>query len=218
MIFTCLSTGSDGNAFLLESEKAVLIIEAGKGTFKKIIAALPENKKVIEVIYSHEHNDHFGDIEKIGKMFDILQFNENRYEDEFFIIRQFPVLHDVECFGFAIFCKEEKKTMLFMTDFAQVIEKSIYNLKVDFLAIELSYNEFLLKDLTDDQKYGLKWHSSDFHTIAIMRKYFGTNPQTKAVTLHKSNRACNHAFTNKLLFDNFKLRAEIVNIGRKYNF
>jgi hypothetical protein len=42
MIFTCLSSGSDGNAYLLESDKAVLIIEAGKGTFKKLIAAAPE--------------------------------------------------------------------------------------------------------------------------------------------------------------------------------
>lgn len=219
MIFTCLSTGSDGNAYLLESEKVVLIIEAGKGTFKKIIAAIPKEKKVVGVIYSHEHNDHFGDVEKLWRMFTVLQFDEkNRYEDENFIIIRFPVLHNVETFGFAIFCKEEKKTVLFMTDFAQVIEKSVYNLKVDFLAIELSYNEFLLKELSDDQKYGLKWHSSDFHTLAIMRKFFGTNPQMKAVTLHKSNRACNHAFTNKLLFDNFKLRAEIVSIGRKYNF
>jgi len=68
------------------------------------------------------------------------------------------------------------------------------------------------------EKYGLKWHSSDFHTIAIMRKYFGTNPQLKAVTLHKSDRACNYGLTNKTLYNNFGLKAEIVSIGRKYQF
>jgi len=219
MIFQCLSTGSDGNAYILESEKAALIIEAGKGTFKKIIAAVPEGKKVIGVIYSHRHLDHFGDVEKIGEMFDILQFNEkDRFEDENFIIRRFPVLHNVECFGFAIFSKEEKKTMLFITDFVQVIEKTVYNLKVDFLAIELSYNEMILKTMTDEQKYGLKWHCGDFHCIGIMRKYFGVNPQMRAVTIHKSDRACNYGLTNKALYKNFGLRAEIVSIGRKYKF
>ena len=91
-------------------------------------------------------------INQINTLSDLLSF-----EDENFIIIRFPVLHNIETFGFAIFCKEEQKTMLFMTDFVSVLEKSIYNLKVDFLAIELSYNEFLLKNLTDDQKYGLKW-------------------------------------------------------------
>jgi hypothetical protein len=51
-----------------------------------------------------------------------------------------------------------------------------------------------------------------------MRKYFGVNPKMKAVTIHKSKRACNPSFTNVKLFDNFGLRAEIVSIGRKYNF
>lgn len=218
MIFTCLATGSDGNAYILESEKAALIIEAGKGTFKKIIAAIPDGKKVAGVIYSHQHSDHFGDVEKLSKMFDILQFNENRYEDEFFIIKRFLVWHNVECFGFAIFCKEEKKTLVFMTDFAKVIDKSVYNLKVDFLAVELSYNSMLYASLTDDQKIGLEWHCSDFHAIGIMRNFFDRNRDMKAVTLHKSDRACNYALTNRALYKNFGLRAEIISIGRKYHF
>jgi len=218
MIFTCLGTGSDGNAYILESPKATLIIEAGKGTFKKIIAAIPDAKKVVGVIYSHQHNDHFGDVEKLSKMFDVLQFKENRYEDEFFIIKRFAVWHNVECFGFAIFCNEQKKTLVFMTDFAKVIDKSAYNLKVDFLAIELSYNSMLYASLTDDQKYGLEWHCSDFHAIGIMRKFYETNRDMKAVTIHKSDRACNYALTNRALYKNFGLRAEIVNVGRKYHF
>jgi hypothetical protein len=219
MIFTCLSTGSDGNAYILESEKAALIIEAGKGTFKKIVAAVPEGKKVVGVIYSHVHNDHFGDVEKIGKMFDILQFNEfNKYEDEFFIIKRFFVWHNVECFGFAIFCKEENKTVLFMTDFAQLIDRSFYVLKVDFLAIELSYNSMIYASLTEEQKRGLEWHCSDFHAIGIMRKLFTNNHEMKAVTIHKSDRACNYGMTNKALYKNFGLRAEIVSIGKRYIF
>ena len=61
MIFTGLATGSDGNAYILEGENYCLIIEAGKGTFKKIISSIPEDKKIIGAIYSHQHSDHFGD-------------------------------------------------------------------------------------------------------------------------------------------------------------
>jgi hypothetical protein len=218
MIFTALATGSDGNAYILESEKAALIIEAGKGTFKKIIAAIPENKKTVGVIYSHLHSDHHGDIERVGKMFDILKFTENRYEDEFFIIKSFAVWHNVECFGFMIWSKEEKKTTVFMTDFAKTIDKSFYDLKVDFLAIELSYNSMLYAELTFEQKVGLEFHCSDFHSIGIMQKLFSKNRDMKAVTVHKSDRACNNALTNRALFKNFGLRAEIVSIGRKYIF
>ena len=219
MIFTCLSTGSGGNAYILESEKAALIIEAGNGTFKKIVAAIPEGKKVVGVIYSHLHNDHFGDVEKLSKMFDILAFNNDRYEDEFFIIKRFWVVHNVECFGFAIYCKGESKTMVFVTDFVQIVDKqSFYKLYVDFLAIELSYNSMIYSELTYDQKCGLEWHCSDFHSIGIMRKLFENNPKMKAVTVHKSDRACNHALTNRVLYKNFGLRVEIVNIGMKYQF
>lgn len=219
MNFTCLATGSDGNAYLLESEKAVLIIEAGKGTFKKILSAIPENKKVVGVICSHQHNDHYGDFERLGKMFNLLQFDENgKYQDEHFIIKRFEVWHNVTCYGFAIFCKDEKKTLVFLTDFAKLIDKSFYGLRVDFLAIELSYNSMLYSQLTENHKHGLEWHCSDFHAIGIMRKLFENNRDMKAVTLHKSDRACNNSLTNRALYKNFGIRAEIVSIGRKYHF
>lgn len=218
MIFTCLATGSDGNAYLLESEKSVLIIEAGKRTFKKIIAALPEEKKLIGAICSHRHSDHFGDIPKVEKITTILEFENNRFDNEDFTIIRFPVWHNVECFGFAVYCKDENKTLVFMTDFAKMIDRSVYGLKVDFLAIELSYNQMIQKEMTPEQAIGLEYHCSDYHSIGIMKKFFAKNPYMKTVTLHKSERACNHSYTNKALYRNFGLKAEIVSIGRKYRF
>lgn len=218
MNFTCLATGSDGNAYILETSKSCLIIEAGKGTFKKIIASIPDLKKLTGLIYSHTHSDHFGDVEKIRRFTDVLNFDENFFENDFFIIKRFLVWHNVECFGFAVFSKEEKKTFVFMTDFAKVLDKSIYSLKVDFLAIELSYNQMVYSTLSDEQKIGLEWHCSDFHAIGIMRKFFNNNRDMKAVTIHKSDRACNYALTNRTLYKNFGLRAEIVSVGRKYIF
>jgi ribonuclease BN (tRNA processing enzyme) len=218
MIFTVLATGSDGNAYLLESGGKTLIIEAGKGTYKKILVAVEDVSKVVGVIYSHLHSDHFGDVEKLAKVVEVLKFENERYEDELFIIKRFQVWHNVECFGFAIFSKEEKKTMVFITDFAKVIEKSVYGLKVDFLAIELSYNSMIYSTLSPEQKIGLEYHCSDFQSIGIMRKLFDNNRNMKAVTIHKSDRACNYALTNRALYKNFGLRAEIASVGRRYQF
>jgi hypothetical protein len=72
--------------------------------------------------------------------------------------------------------------------------------------------------LTEEQKRGLEWHCSDFHAIGIMRKLFTNNHEMKAVTIHKSDRACNYGMTNKALYKNFGLRAEIVSIGKRYIF
>jgi hypothetical protein len=76
----------------------------------------------------------------------------------------------------------------------------------------------LYADLTFEQKVGLEFHCSDFHAIGIIRKFFEMNRDLKTVTLHKSDRACNYALTNRALYKNFGLGAEIVSIRRKYFF
>lgn len=218
MTFKCISTGSNGNGYLLESETSVLIIEAGKGMFKKILANIPEEKKLVGLIYSHKHSDHYGDVQKFGEVTNIIRFERNRYEDEHFIIKRFLVYHDVECFGFAIWCKDEQKTFVFITDFTKILEQDVYRLKINFLAIELSYNEMIYSKMTDDEKFGLKNHSSDYHTIGVIRKMQVNHPLIKIVTIHKSERACNYGLTNKQLFQNFGLKAEIISEGKIYNF
>lgn len=219
MKFKCISTGSSGNGYLLESEKEVLIIEAGKGLFKKILANIPTDKKLSGLIYSHLHNDHAGDLAKFQKITEVFYFGaKNRVDTDEWIIKRFKVLHNCECWAFAIFCKSEKKSMLFITDFTQVVDKEIYNFAPDFAAVELSYNEQIYKELDEAQKHGLLWHSSDYHSIGVLRKFFANNPNMKAVTIHKSERACNYGLTNKQLFKNFGLRAEIISEGRKYKF
>lgn len=220
MTFKCIGTGSHGNGYLLESEKAVLIIEAGKGMFKKIVSNIPENKHLVGLIYSHKHSDHYGDVDRFREITEILSFtsNGNRYEDDHFIIKRFFVYHNVECFGFAIWSKEEKKTFIFITDFTKVLDGSIYNLSVDFLAIELSYNELIMKQMNEEEKIGLRHHSSDFHTFGVIRKLLSKNHKMRTVTIHKSERACNYGLTNKALFHNFGLKAEIISEGKKYKF
>ena len=219
MEFTCISTGSAGNGYILQSESSVLIIEAGKGLFKKILANIPKEKKISGLIYTHLHSDHYGDVQKFAELTEILYFNsENRAETEYFIIKRFKVLHNVECWAMAIYCKSEKKTMIFITDFVKIIDKEIYNFKPDFIAVELSYNEMIANQMTESDRHGLMWHSSDYHSIGLLRKFFNSNSAMRAVTIHKSERACNYGLTNKQLFQNFGLKAEIITEGKKYKF
>lgn len=219
MKFKCIGTGSSGNGYLLESETHVLIIEAGKGMFKKILANIPPDKKLSALIYSHLHGDHFGDVRKFENMTEIAYFNaQNRFENEEFIIKRFKLFHNVECWAFAIFCKSESKSLLFATDFVKVIDKELYNFKPDFAAVELSYNEMIAREMNEAEKHGLMWHSSDHHSIGFLRKFFNANPLMRAVTIHKSERACNYALTNRQLFENFGLKASIISEGKEYKF
>ena len=219
MKFKCVSTGSSGNGYLLESKTHVLIIEAGKGMFKKILANIPKEKKISGLIYTHLHSDHYGDVPKFAELTEILYFNSlNRAETDDFIIKRFKVLHNIECWAMAIYCKSEKKSMLFVTDFVKTIDKEIYNFKPDFAAVELSYNEMIYSQMSENDRHGLMWHSSDYHTIGFLRKFFNANSAMKAVTIHKSERACNYGLTNKQLFENFGLKASIISEGKEYQF
>lgn len=219
MKFKCIGTGSSGNGYLLECENSVLIIEAGKGMFKKILSNIPKDKKISALIYSHMHGDHYGDVRKFAEFTEIAYFNsKGRFENEDFIVKRFLVFHNVECFAFAIYCKSEQKSLLFATDFVKVIDQTIYDFKPDFAAVELSYNEMIKKEMSEDERHGLDYHSSDYHTIGFLRKFFKLNPNMTAVTIHKSERACNYGLTNKQLFENFGLRASIISDGREYKF
>lgn len=59
MKLKCLGSGSSGNCYLLESDSECLVIEAGL-PFMEVKKALNFNiKKIVGVISTHVHNDHF---------------------------------------------------------------------------------------------------------------------------------------------------------------
>lgn len=108
MNLKCLGSGSSGNCYILHNNDEALIIEAGV-RIKDVKIALDFNiSKVAGVLVSHIHKDHSavaGDFEKMGipvfTPYESEMVRQVRFYGEF-VIKSFPLAHDVPCFGFLV--------------------------------------------------------------------------------------------------------------------
>lgn len=121
MILHVLNSGSSGNCYILESDAEALIIEAGL-PFKEVKKALDFNvRKIVGVICSHRHKDHFQYVKEYLKAGipvvvpedclneDILKYSSLMVQHPMFCrdlggfhINAFDLVHDIECLGFHI--------------------------------------------------------------------------------------------------------------------
>jgi phosphoribosyl 1,2-cyclic phosphodiesterase len=157
MKLICLGSSSSGNCYLLENESECLVLEAGL-PFKKVKEALSfDVLKIVGVVGSHLHKDHFGYAEEYLKCGipvyaseethnSISRKNENQiavkcgywYQAGGFNITPFRVEHDCECFGYII-RHDDFGTMLFATDTA-FIRENFKKLKLNHILIECNYS------------------------------------------------------------------------------
>ncbi len=159
MKFRVLDSGSSGNCYLLESDTEVLIIEAGI-KFKEVKKAIDfEVGKIVGLICSHVHSDHFGFAHEYLKTGIPVYASEQTHSSEDnpfkkvihpgywykignFNVTPFPVVHDVECYGFII--RHEKiGTMLFATD-TEYIKHNFKSLKLNHIMVECNYSQKII--------------------------------------------------------------------------
>ncbi len=100
-----LGSSSSGNCYIIESDTEALIIEAGL-PFMEVKKALNFNvKKIVGVVAGHSHKDHSGFIDQYKGICPIYKpYEVNKPNERFgnFFIKAFPLVHDVECYGFYI--------------------------------------------------------------------------------------------------------------------
>jgi phosphoribosyl 1,2-cyclic phosphodiesterase len=164
MKLTVLTSGSKGNCYLLESETECLVLECGI-TFKAVKQALSFNiLKIVGVVASHSHKDHYGYAEEYLKCgIQVYASKEThgsiskRYSNQIavkcgywyqiggFNITPFHCEHDVECFGYII-KHEEIGTLLFATDTC-FIRDNFKKLAVNHIMIEANYSEAIVNEL-----------------------------------------------------------------------
>lgn len=160
-----IGTGSQGNAYVLETEHEALLIEAGVN-FKEIKKALDFNfSKVVGCIISHSHGDHACSIAEVMGARVLTFANKNTLTASVtslhhnavelkankthhiggFKVMPFEVKHDVPCMGFLIDHKECGRT-LFVTDtyYCKYVFDDINN-----IIIEANYSKSII-----DNKYG----------------------------------------------------------------
>lgn len=193
-----IQTGSAGNNYLLNfSDNKSLIVEVGKGTFKRFLKEVQKSdiENCLGYIYTHEHNDHAGD-KSVFEKHGFKQY-ENDTIDRDVKIYPFAVRHNVENKGFFIVNHATKEALIFITDFTEIVDfqkfistyKVLLNLRysVNF-AVECSYCEFLEKKLSDTEKIGLQNHFSDEKLIGFIKTINQYSRNYQLVTIHASGR------------------------------
>ena len=163
MNLKCLGSSSLGNCYLLENESECLIIEAGI-PFKEVKKALDFNtSKIVGVLISHEHGDHFKYVKDyliagIPIMSSQGTWSTLPYEVEIsdkvmrsgywyqlgnFTITPFQVIHDAaEPFGFII-RHPDIGALLFATD-TEYIKQNFAKLKANHILIECNYSQEII--------------------------------------------------------------------------
>lgn len=216
MKLVCLGSSSSGNCYLLESKSECLILEAGL-PFKLVKQALTfDILKIVGVVASHSHGDHFKYAEEYLKAgFPVYASEETHkslsrhYENQMvvrvgyfysiggFKIYPFHCHHDVECFGYIIE-HEDFGRLLFATDTA-FIKPRFKKIGLNHIMIEANYseaiiNEWLSKGLIDQSRVNrtFKTHMS----IETCREFVKANKTTNldsVLLLHLSDGNSNAA-------------------------
>ncbi len=184
MKLKCLGSGSSGNCYILESDSEALIIEAGI-KIKDVKIALDFNiGKVASVLVSHIHKDHSAvasDFEKMGipvfKPYESVMERQVRTYGEF-VIKSFPLTHDVPCFGFLLEHPDMGR-LLYASD-TEYIRYKLKNL--NHILVEANYSLDYMES-TDNPKrnHVLTGHMSIDTAVEFLKA--NTSPALRNVVL-----------------------------------
>lgn len=160
MRLNVLGSDSNGNCYILQTDKEALIIEAGV-RFSEVKKVLKwQLSKVVGAVISHEHNDHAKYVRDFvsngitvlalpsvfkAKGINSLSFRKDIEPMHGYIVGGFkvfaiPVCHDVPCLGFIIE-HEDMGRMLFVTD-TMMLEYRVPGL--NHILLEANYAEDIL--------------------------------------------------------------------------
>lgn len=189
MKFRCLGSGSSGNCYILENNSEALIIEAGI-PFMAVKKALDFNiSKIAGVVVSHSHGDHakhVGEYEKSGiSVFRPYESDMERQVRTYgeFVIKSFPLVHDVPCCGFLIWHPETGK-VLYASD-TEYIKYRFRNLNHIF--VECNYSKDLIPEDSVNRSHVMTGHI-ELQTVLEFLRANNSPALRNVVLLHMSAR------------------------------
>lgn len=205
MKLRCLGSSSAGNCYILETPDEALIIEAGI-KFMDVKKALGFNiTKIVGVVASHSHRDHSAYLDQYRRsgiyVFDPYQQPDVEKQTRTygnFVIKSFPLIHDVPCRGFLITHPEIGKLVYISdTEYVQYRFKSL-----NHILIEANYSEkYMEAGSVAKRTHVLTGHMSIETTLGFLEAH--NSPELKNVALlHLSDSNSNES--------EFKMQAEAV--------
>ena len=161
-----LGSSSSGNCYILESDTEALIIEAGI-SFMEVKKTLNFNvRKIVGVICSHRHLDHskyIAEYENAGIRVWKPYFDndagyeiETKYFGKKFTVRDFDLVHDVDCLGFHI-QHPDIGSLVYATD-TEYIKYRFRN--INHILVEANYSDDLIDNEAVNREHVLRGHMS----------------------------------------------------------
>lgn len=184
-----LGSSSSGNCYILESNTEALIIEAGL-PFMEVKKALNFNvRKIVGVVVSHSHGDHARYVTEYKKaginIFQLFETDGSNQLRKFgnYIIKAFPLVHDVPCHGFYIF-HDNIGSLVYATD-TEYIKYRFKNL--NHILVEANYSDDLIDNEAVNREHVLRGHMSLQTAIDFIST--NDNPALRnVVLLHLSDK------------------------------
>lgn len=191
MRYNIIATGSGGNCALATfSDEIKVMFDFGKGCFKKCTDVGLVLNSVDQILISHAHDDHIGDVHIVPHLL------EKKANLEIF---NFSLTHNVENRGFLVVNIRTGEAFYYLTDFYSIPEDSLItitdtlqhlykkNYKIMFI-MELSYCQHLYEKLDDIHKFGLQYHLSDVEFFKYAKMFKRIAPKINFITTHASQR------------------------------
>lgn len=158
-----VGSSSDGNGYVLQNDDEALIIECGR-PFSEIKKAVGYNvSKIVGAVVSHEHGDHAKYLHQYERLYPIfspaLGKGDKKTVFGNFKIYSFPVVHDVDCYGFYIEHPDMGK-LVFATD-TQYVKYCFRNLRLNHIMIECNYQVGRFEVLSPKSEHVISGHMSE---------------------------------------------------------
>ena len=163
MKITVLSSGSKGNATLIETKTKNILIDAGI-TLKDLESRIDKDNINIDIIFiTHSHGDHTKGLKQIYNKYKSVVYTRNEdviakgfcptsYLEEILTIdsleiNSFNLSHDSACVGFKIKDKDTKKELIYITDTGYINKKILDQIEnKDVYIIESNHDVELLRN------------------------------------------------------------------------
>lgn len=146
MKITTLSSGSTGNSYVLaDSTGSQLLLECGI-KYEKIVPHI-DFEKLEAVLISHSHQDHSMSKSKFSDFYTIVSPETHIAKSvlcfQNWLVCPIECSHNVDCFGYIIRNKIEKKNILFCTDTSNLPRVVDHHFDCMMLECNYSYDKML---------------------------------------------------------------------------
>lgn len=193
MKLNVISTGSQGNCYILSNNGECLILDAGVTVDEIIRGCDYKFSNIAGALITHEHKDHSKSENKlVAKGVNVFApYHEENPELVkklgSFIVQAFELPHnDTKNYGFYI--KTDKEKLLYLTDF-EYCPYNFSNLKVNHILVECNYQERLITPELANYEHKVKGHC-ELNTCKTFVKTNNSNALRTVLLLHMGVLTC----------------------------